>query len=225
MKKRILCALCCIALLVCLPVMALAHEVPDYDRLGSLSVDMTYQGKPVSGGTLTLYRVGDIAEDDGNYFYILVPELEGFGLSLEDLYDADTAAYMVKVVKQEKLQGISQKIDKQGNALFEDLPIGLYLVVQTKASAGYNAAAPFLIGIPNRIDDRYVYAVDASPKVELEKAPTETTEPPTETTVPGKLPQTGQNNWPVPVMLIAGLLFIACGVLLQLGGRDKDHET
>lgn len=226
MRKRILCALCCIALLVCLPVTVFAHEVPDYDRFGSVSVTMTYQGKPVSGGSLTLYRVADVAEDDGNYYFTLVESLDGYGISLEDLNDSDLANQIRKAVREEKLEGTQKTIDKKGNVTFTELPIGLYLLVQEKAASGYNAVEPFLAAVPNWNGDTYLYDVDASPKVELEKAPaTEPTDPPTEVTIPGKLPQTGQNNWPVPVLLITGLLFIACGVLLQLGGRGKDHEA
>ena len=225
MKKRIMCAMCCIALMIFLPVMALAHEVPDYHRLGSISVSMTYQGKPVSGGILTVYRVGDVSEDDGNYFFTLVDALDGYGISLEDLNDADLADYILKAVREEGIKGTSQKIDKNGRAVFEDLSIGLYLVAQTKAANGYNGAAPFLIGLPNRENDSYVYDVDASPKVELEKAPTEITEPPTEVTIPGKLPQTGQTSWPVPVMLVIGGLFVVTGFWLYYSGKEKKYEA
>ena len=47
----------------------------------------------------------------------------------------------------------------------------------------------------------YVYDVEATPKVEVEKEP-ETEEPTTTKPpqIPEKLPQTGQNNWPIPVL-------------------------
>jgi hypothetical protein len=64
--------------------------------------------------------------------------------------------------------------------------------------------------------------VDASPKVDLERIP-ETTEP--EVTVPetteppyasgGRLPQSGQLLWPIPVLAIVGIGFIVLGFSLR----------
>ena len=36
------------------------------------------------------------------------------------------------------------------------------------------------------------------------------------------LPQTGQLNWPVPVMCISGLMLISIGILLR--GRKTENE-
>lgn len=55
-------------------------------------------------------------------------------------------------------------------------------------------------------------------------ATTETTAPPQETkpdeNVP-KLPQTGQLNWPVPVMVAAGMLLLVLGCWLCFGKKDE----
>lgn len=58
-----------------------------------------------------------------------------------------------------------QAVDNDGNAVFEDLELGLYLVAQTKASAGYKAVNPFLVSLPLAEDGQWLYDVDASPKV------------------------------------------------------------
>lgn len=229
MRKRILCALCCAVLLCALPMMAFAQDVPDFGRSGSVSVTLTHKGVAVTGGSFTLYQVAEVAQNDGDYWFLLTEELRDYGISLENLNDSRLAKQVYDAVQAENLAGTTLSIDKNGSVTFEALSLGLYLLIQEKACPGYNAVEPFLVAVPNRENDSYNYDVDASPKVELETAPTtettEPTEPPTEVTIPGKLPQTGQNNWPVPVLLITGLLFIACGVLLQLGGRGKDHEA
>ena len=46
-------------------VPARAHEAVDVSRTGSITVFMVYEGEPVGGGSLTLYRVGEVAESDG----------------------------------------------------------------------------------------------------------------------------------------------------------------
>lgn len=224
MKKRILSALCCILLFSALPLGALAREVPDYDRLGSISVTMTYQGEPVSGGSLLLYRVADVAENNGDYFFRYVEALADCDIPLTDL-TAQVAEDLAEVVEDQGLRGSVAQISKIGQATFDGLEIGLYLLVQKKAASGYNDVAPFLVAVPNRENETYVYDVNASPKVDLEPAPTTETTATTATTIPSKLPQTGQNNWPVPVMLAAGLLFVLCGCWLHISGKDKKHEA
>lgn len=226
MKKRILCALCCLLLLSVLPLMAFAREVPDFDRTGSISITMTYDGEAVSGGSLLLYQVAHVAENDGDYGFRYVVELENCGVNLRNLTSAQTAADIANAVQEVGLTGTKAKIDKNGNVTFDDLEIGLYLLVQDKAASGYNAVAPFLVAVPNMENGSYVYEVNATPKVELEPAPTtEPTDSTTGTTIPGKLPQTGQNSWPVPVMLVVGLLFVVTGCYLRISGKEKKHEA
>ena len=55
------------ALLMCImDIAAYAQDVPDISKKGTISITMIYDNKPVSGGTLTLYRAGQVNVDDGN---------------------------------------------------------------------------------------------------------------------------------------------------------------
>lgn len=235
MRKRILCALCCVLLLCALPLAAFAQDVPDFGRLGSVAVTLTHKGEAVTGGSFTLYRVAQIAQNGPDYWFQPVDALLGYGFSLEQLNDSRLAQTIYDGVKKEALPGTIQSLDENGSVVFENLSLGLYLLVQEQACPGYHEVEPFLVALPNRENGAYRYDVDASPKVELETAPTtepseptdpsEPGEPPTEVTVPGKLPQTGQNNWPVPVMLIVGGLFVVTGFWLHYSGKEKKHET
>ena len=58
-----------------------------------------------------------------------------------------------------------QNVTEKGYADFAKLPQGLYLVVQTKASHGYEAIKPFLVSIPLPDGNGWIYDVDATPKV------------------------------------------------------------
>jgi len=62
--------------------------------------------------------------------------------------------------------------------------------------------------------------VSATIKSELEKEPemTRYTEP------DDKLPQTGQLNWPVPLMACAGLALFALGWALCYAGKKEGYE-
>ena len=57
--------------------------------------------------------------------------------------------------------------DADGKAVFTDLPLGLYFVKQTDTVAGYAPCTSFLVTVPNKSADGYVYDVDASPKTEV----------------------------------------------------------
>lgn len=240
-----------------------AHAVPDLEKKGSITVTMRQGEKTVPGGTLTLYRVGVVSENDGNYDFVLTDEFAGSGLTLEDIHSAQLAGELADYAKAHGMSGTTQNIGTDGTVTFRDLEPGLYLLVQNKAAAGYYAATPFLVSVPMLEGGLYVYEVDASPKVEIKKMP-ETPETPEEPETPDEpetpeepetsdepetpteseapeipdasitpgtpeaaamtLPQTGQMNWPVPVLAAAGLGLFLAGWIMRYGKKKSDHE-
>ena len=217
---RSLIKLLCAVLLICLlPVSALAREVPDLDETGSIHVVLrdTETKEEVPGGTLTLYRVGEAVEDDGDYFFRAAGDFADCGLALDDVGSEDLAKALADYAK-DHAKGTTLPVP-QGGAKFAELSTGLYLIVQEEAAQGYEKANPFLVTVPMQEDGVYKYDVDASPKTSVKKAPATTTTPPKDST----LPQTGQLNWPVPVLTIAGLLLFAAGWALCFGKRKDGH--
>lgn len=203
-----------ILLILSMGVTAYAHDYVQMDKKGSITITMRMGEKTVSGGTLTMYRVGEVVEDDGNYSFQPTGDFAGCGESFEDVSASTLPKNLAKYAK--KITGTTKYIGTDGKVSFSNLKVGLYLFVQNKAASGYNKAAPFLVSLPYmEADGRYNYSVDASPKVELTK-PSNPRDP--------KLPQTGQLNWPVPVLAIAGLTLFAAGWALYYGKR-KDPEN
>lgn len=219
MTRRILSLLLALLLVGSLAIAASAHDVPDYDRLGSISVSMTYKGKAVSGGTLTLVRVADVDSYDGDYFFTYTEDFKDCIYPVTALSSAELPTALAAIVSNKKITGVTKTLDKKGKTTFSDLEIGLYLLIQNKAASGYSKVSPFLVSVPRHANEQYVYDVDASPKVDVEPQPT------TATTTPSSIPQTGQNNWPVPVLAVVGLLLFSGGWMLAAGGRKKKHET
>ena len=222
MKKRII--TCLIVLLLVGSLTVSAHEVPDLTRKGSIAFCMDWEGEPLTGGTLTMYRVGDIVEDDGNYSFAAVPGLKN--QVPDDLNDPALAASMVAAAENAGLESITVSVEN-GEAVFTDVAPGLYVVIQKKAAEGFSPLSPFFISMPQFRDGRYEYDIAADPKVSLEPEPTEPTQPkPTEPKPPvPSLPQTGQLNWPVPILAAAGFgLFLAGGILCS-GRKKEKHEN
>lgn len=192
-----------------------AAAVPDMSREGSITVTMRdpKSAEAVSGGTLTLYQVGSVEEDDGNYRFVLTEDFARSSETLEVL-DADLAQRMADYAKKKNLAGITLTIGNDGTARFDGKVPGLYLLVQEKAAEGYYAVNPFLISIPMMVNDNYLYDVDAAPKLEvLKKLP----EP------PGDTPETGDHQNPAFWMMLLGIGILGlAGTLLADKRKRKE---
>lgn len=235
--------------------------------------------KALSGGQLTLYRVAEVKRKNGDLSFEYCGDFYGCGIALGDLTDSTLADQLLEYMPQ-GARGTTKTVDADGNAAFEDLELGLYLIVQSKASNGYAPIKPFLVSLPMAENGKWNYEVDASPKVGgytpvnpdtppvpptpvpdkpgTPEQPTEPTNPdtpknpdgpdspvspdspdspvapgnPDNPATPGKsdnpalagrpdgvvmngLPQTGQLNWPVPVLAVSGVLLFAAGWVLN----------
>lgn len=213
--KKCFWALLVIAAMLCsVNMTVLAHEVPDDSRRGSISITMLYDETAVSGGTLTLYQVGAVTENDGNYSFILSGKFTQSGIDISNISSADLAEKLERYAQSNRLVGTTVEIEGDGKAIFSNLRQGLYLIVQNKAADGYEKITPFLVSVPNEEDGTYLYDVDATPKLstltKTEPKPTTSNKP----TDPS-LPQTGQLNWPVPVLAALGLLLFSIGCVLR----------
>ena len=223
MSKRILSLMGILLLLLMMVGTVSALEEPDPERTGSIGLTMQYEGQPVAGGTLTLYRVADVHEENGaDYSYRLTPEYADSHVSLQFLYDPGVAEALCTYARSQQLPGITQPIDEQGKILFDNLELGLYLLVQNDAAVGYEPVSPFLVSVPGMEEDRYIYHVDGSPKLSLKLAPP--TEPPPTEPPPPSIPQTGLTQWPVPVLAVGGFLLILAGGILCTAERKRSHE-
>ncbi len=223
MKKHIISILAALLLLRCLPVTVLAHAVPEETRKGSITVTMRIGDTVVSGGSLTLYRVGAVQEDDGNYSFVPTGDFMNCGESFTDGLSAELAKKLETYANKQKLAGTTKTIGSNGSVTFSDLEQGLYLLVQKRAASGYNKISPFLVTIPYLDEDTYVYDVTADAKMELKKEPKPTPKTP-DKPKDKKLAQTGQLNWPVPVLTILGMTLFTTGWVLRFRKKDDDAQ-
>lgn len=232
MNKKIIAIICsaCLLLCMCVPAFAAFPKV-DHSRKGSISVVMHDSEKDVAvpGGTLTLYQVADIEKnDDNNDVFVLNQTFAESQVPLDNLDSIVLIDELERYVAQKQLGGIVRQIDTNGKVVFEDLPLGLYLIIQETPADGYNKVKSFLVSVPQMLSDEYVYDVDASPKVEVSPVPVvpdnptpdnptpekpKTEKPVTSTGV--KLPQTGQLNWPIPVLAACGAVCVIIGGCLR----------
>lgn len=239
---------------------------------GSIHVNLydSTNNKALSGGELTVYRVAEVQRKNGNLSFEYCGDFDGCAIELGDLTDSTLAGQLQEYLS-DNAEGTVREVDANGNVNFDDLELGLYLVVQTKASKGYKPVNSFLVSLPMAEDGEWNYEVDASPKVgaytpEPETPPFPPNKPdkpntpdtpenpdnpdnpvspgnpdnpvapgtpdnpeapgsPDNPVLPGHpdhpvLPQTGQLNWPIPVMAVSGMLLFAYGWV-----ADRKYKT
>ena len=192
------------------------YKVGDINTLGELSLSGDFAKYPVS------------LDNDRDSWSELAITLEGY-----------VASDVISPLKTGRTDA-----DKMLN--FSDLSVGLYLVIGENTVETENntqtvySPSPFLICLPNIVDEssEWIYDVSARPKYEVIKAPT-TTEKNTEistednskpyNTVPNttepddnpKLPQTGLLWWPVGLLSVAGMALILAGVIRKTKSDNK----
>lgn len=281
LRHRLAAVLLAVCLVVCcaLPAFATSANLVS-GRLGSILVRLydTHNDVSLRGGELTLYQVATVKRSGGSLSYAYTGDFTGCGVPLGDLSDSTLADRLAKYLPTVPAIAAQQNVDEDGYADFAKLPQGLYLVMQTEASHGYEAIKPFLVSIPLPDGDSWIYDVDATPKVgatipetpetpdtpdvpdtpdtpETPDTPDTSVEPETpdipeqpdspdtpvspgtpdnpvspgtpDTPVsPGTsdkpvLPQTGQLNWPVPVLACSGVLLFAIGWVLNRQGKKQ----
>lgn len=197
-------------------------EVPDLSQNGTITFTMDWNAVPLDNGSLSIYKIGDIVENNGNYQFELIDKLKSNGLSLDNLEDRELAKELAKLAKKEKLTEITALI-KDGKAQFADVAPGLYIVMQEEedVTEGFAAINPFLISMPKYENGHYEINVIANPKVSLESVPTKSE---TAKSTDSILPQTGQLNWPIPLLTVSGLLVFALGWCFRFGRKKENYE-
>ena len=301
LRHRLAAVLLAMCLVVCcaLPAFATSANIV-LGRLGSLHVRLydTHNDVPLRGGELTLYQVASVKRTNGNLYFDYTGDFTGCGVVLGDLSDSTLADQLAKYLPTVPAVAAQQNVDEEGYADFTKLPQGLYLVMQTEASHGYEAIKPFLVSIPLPDGDSWIYDVDATPKVgatipdtpdtpdtpDVPDTPPDTPDTPDTPDLPEQpdtpdtpvspdspdtpeqpdnpdtpvspdspdnpvspgnpdnpvspgnpdnpvspsnpdkpvLPQTGQLNWPVPVLACSGVLLFAVGWVLNRQGKKKN---
>ena len=107
-RKKLL-ALLLAAVLVCtMSLTAFAREAPDTSRKGSIQLTIRQGGTAVPGGSFTLYQVGALQEEDGNYRFVLTEAFAGSKVSLEEVSSAQLANTLAAYAKDHKLSGTAR---------------------------------------------------------------------------------------------------------------------
>lgn len=191
------------------------HPIPDLDKKGTVSITMKSGEEIVSGGELIICRVGDVSLlKNGDFVFVPTSEFKDCKADYTNISSTDFSASLYEFIVENKILSATADVSNDGKAVFEELQTGLYLIYQENPADGYENIKPFVVGVPNVENGEYIYNFDASPKVSVTKVPPKPTQP---------LPQTGQLNWPVPVLAIAGVSLLLLGLVLVSSSKKKNE--
>ena len=226
LQKRYATLFLTLLLLCFMSITAYAHEALDESRKGTITVKMEYDGRTITGGTFTAYRVGQIQKDNGSYSFVKTSDMEAFPGGYDDIGSAKLAEDAAAFLKEHSVRAYATAENKGGTAVFTDLETGLYLIVQTEASDGYKPLKPFLVTVPMNENGKYVYEVNAAGKFQPQPDNPDKPDKPTTPQKPSEptLPQTGQLNWPVPVLAALGLMVFSAGWVLRFWKKKDGYE-
>lgn len=135
MKKRMICAIAALVLALGSPARAMAAQS------GSIRIWLGKAGEVTSGGSVTLYRVGEAV----GVGYRLSEAFGGGMVTWEDTLSMSLAAWLAE---RTDFVGIQLQLDADGYADFTDLSDGLYLLLQEQAVPGHEPMEPILVELP-----------------------------------------------------------------------------
>jgi uncharacterized surface anchored protein len=171
MRRKLAAVFLVVFSLLLMPMTAFAQTI-DFDRKGSISVTLIDQNgkKPITGVELSLYYVANVSlNSKNNLSYTFTNIFEDCGVTLDD---PTLSVVLDAFVENHYVSAEKLVTDAYGNASFTNLPLGLYFVKQTNAVAGYAPCTSFLVTVPNRDTNGYVYDVNASPKTDVARPTT-----------------------------------------------------
>lgn len=218
-------------------VFATDREV-DSSNQGSICVSLLdpTDGSAINAASFNLYALAEPAQIKGEDTFLYTAAFENCGIEI-NLEQADALAEnMTNYAEDRQIAATSRKFSENGRVCFSGLAAGLYLLVQEGSVAGYYPASPFLVSLPLlKADGSTTYKLEAKPKIEKAdipepEAPAET-EPPAEPEPPalpdpeaGRLIQTGQLNWPIPVLAAGGFILFSYGWPVFFKKEEKEND-
>ena len=210
----------CVSTMFCLPTAAAALQ-------GSLelrcSIERENHTVLLAGDEYALCMVATLEESQGELQYQTLPaysfaDCDWTQCSASQL--REKALQLAPNAQKRKDFAATQQTDANGTVIFRDLTPGLYLVIRTKPASENTAytSDPFLVSIPTVVNGTSAYQVVAEPKFSWDSKPSKPAVPSLKPD--SSLPQTGQLNWPIPILIAMGLSLILLGGWLQ---RKSDH--
>ena len=151
------------------PTFALENNnIVDFARKGSISITLEDKDNSIyiKGAEISLYHIANAIEENHQLKFEYTEELSDCSSSLNDLENGILVDEISKCITDET-SNIKKTTDNNGNVGFDNLSLGLYLVMQTNIVDGYSSIDSFLVMIPKEENNKFIYDIEANPKTEI----------------------------------------------------------
>ncbi len=131
--------------------------------------------EPVSGAVFRVYHIASAYISDDSITFIYTDDFKDNGMDINNFSDAYLPIHLIAYAQIKSISYIEKTTDSMGRVVFDNLPVGAYLVVPVGIDEGYLKPIPFVVKVPTKDDtqNRWVYNIDATPKVESDKGQTD----------------------------------------------------
>lgn len=168
MKKYVLVLL----LIIFLTPTVYAQNVIDFTKKGSLSITLieSQNSERVENAEIEIIKIADADLDvNNNLAYKKINEIDKCDIILTNLESDGLKVNIESCINDLNITGIKATTDANGNVIFNNLDLGLYLVRQTNEVKGYSTINSYLVTIPTIIDNSWEYDLESEPKTEIIK--------------------------------------------------------
>lgn len=138
-----------------------ADDIIDLNKKASLSITLKEENK-IDGAEIQIIQIGNIDIINNNLTFSYVDELKECNYKITN----ENIENIAKCLENKNLEKV-KKITKNGTVEFNNLNLGVYYIKQTNNVEGYTQISPFIITLPQEINNTWEYNIDASPKINI----------------------------------------------------------
>ncbi len=122
---------------------------------------------PISGAVFRIYNFASAYISEGSYYCLYTEEFKNNGMEPGDFSDEYLPVHLAAFAQSESIAYTEKSTDSSGKVVFDNLPLGAYLVVPVGIDEAYLSPNPFIVAVPLRdeVTGEWVYDIDATPKI------------------------------------------------------------
>ena len=145
-----------------------ASNIIDFSKRGSIEITLyeNENNRGIEDVEVTIYQVASVINKDYNLSFDFVNGFDKCGIELDNLSDNNLVNKTYNCLKEDT-PNLRKTTDLEGKIVFDDLELGIYLIVQTNKIKGYSTFEPFFVVIPEYKDNNWNYDVIAKPKTDI----------------------------------------------------------
>ena len=148
--------------------LTVSANTADLNTKGSIEVLLKdSNNNKIKDAEITLYHIANAKDKNNNLSFELRSELS-CDVNLDDLTNEKLKDEISKCNLENTTKYIGDT-SSNGIAMFDNLDLGLYLIVQTKSVEGYSDIESFLVMMPKVEDNKWIYDIKAKPKTDIYK--------------------------------------------------------